>query len=576
MSRGHGQVRQSQVITTYGPGALIDLPNYAAIIAGLDTWPSTNKLDEIEDSRLSRLIQNITEVRAPRMYAPPPQPSEPWVEGQGIGAWTFPEWFIVQESNTNSDGSNMRSRRLVHRKALERNRYEGIPVVPTRFVRACPRGHVDDLDWVGFVHRDRERCTRQLTLNEQGTSGDLSDLIVRCECGESRRLYEATEIGQIPLGICRGKRPWLGLDTEEECSQPSRLLIRTASNAYFAQVVSALSLPDRGSAIERVVFDLRADLAYVDNQIELEFMKKKPEIAEKLEPFSDDEVLKAIEDFKQGRTTERPVKEAEIDAILAAPEGYGEDIPVNPNFHARRLPETAWRKPGSGVSVGIESVIQLHRLREVQALIGFTRLEAESRDIHGEYSTDVERADIAEEPRWFPAVENRGEGVFVHLNRAAVEAWLGRPRGSSANRLTATATRSLAAGPTQATSIPRRPLHHAAHARAPPDWVTVYAMRLPRQFHQRTHLRRKRRVWAAALHRHTRCRGNPRRVSPTSAPPRRTSLPRFGNRAAVLERPNLRPACSQRRLRAALAARRRLPRLRSDRRDVLRDAQRLP
>ena len=340
----------------------------------------------------------------------------------------FPEWFIVQESNTNSDSSNMRSRRLVHRRALdERRRFDGRPVVPTRFVRACPRGHVDDLDWVGFVHRDRERCTRQLTLNEQGTSGDLSDLIVRCECGESRRLYEATEIGQIPLGICRGKRPWLGLDTEEECSQPSRLLIRTASNAYFAQVVSALSLPDRGSAIERVVYDLRADLAYVDNQIELEVMKKKPDIAEKLEPFSDDEVLKAIEDFKQGRTTERPVKEAEIDAMLAAPEGYGEDIPVDPNFHARRLPETAWRKPGSDVSGGIESVIQLHRLREVQALIGFTRLEAEARDIHGEYSTDVERADIAEEPRWFPAVENRGEGIFAHLNRPAVEAWLARP-----------------------------------------------------------------------------------------------------------------------------------------------------
>ncbi|WP_420618555.1 DrmB family protein [Candidatus Poriferisocius sp.] len=427
MNRGHGQVRQSQVITTYGPGALIDLPNYAAIVAGLETWPTTDKLDEIEDSRLSRLLQAITEVKAPRMYAPPPQPSDPWAEGRGIGAWTFPEWFIVQEPDTKTDGSNQRSRRLVHRKALERNRYEGIPVVPTRFVRACPRGHVDDLDWVGFVHRNGERCNRQLTLNEQGTSGDLSDLIVRCECGESRRLYEATEIGQIPLGICRGKRPWLGLDTDEECSQPSRLLIRTASNAYFAQVVSALSLPDRGSAVERVVYELRADLAIVDSQIELEFIKKKSEITEKLEPFSDDEVLKAIEEYKQGRTTERSVKEAEIDALLAAPEGYGEDVPVNPNFHARRLPESAWRKPDSSVSGGIESVIQLHRLREVQALIGFTRLEAEARDIHGQYSTDVERADIAEEPRWFPAVENRGEGIFVHLDHAAIDAWLGRP-----------------------------------------------------------------------------------------------------------------------------------------------------
>ena len=71
--------------------------------------------------------------------------------------------------------------------------------------------------------------------------------------------------------------------------------------------------------------------------------------------------------------------------------------------------------------------MQLHRLREVQALVGFTRFEAETPDIHGEYDTDVERAAIALEPEWFPAVENRGEGVFVQLRADAVAAWTGRP-----------------------------------------------------------------------------------------------------------------------------------------------------
>ena len=32
--RGHGQLRRSQVITTFGPGALIDLPNESAIVPG--------------------------------------------------------------------------------------------------------------------------------------------------------------------------------------------------------------------------------------------------------------------------------------------------------------------------------------------------------------------------------------------------------------------------------------------------------------------------------------------------------------------------------------------------------------
>ena len=426
MSRGpDGQLRQSQVITTYGPGALIDLPEDAAIVGGLETWPNPSTLEEIVDPRLSGLLQSLTDVPYPRMYAPPPQPEEPWLAGRGIGAWRFPEWFVVHEAD-DGDG-RQRSRRLVHRKSLERGRFERRPVVPTRFVRACPRGHVDDLDWSGFVHGSGVRCGRQLWLDERGTTGDLADLVVRCECRKFRRLHEATEFDQRPLGNCRGKRPWLGLDTDEECNQPSRLLIRTATNAYFSQIVSALSLPDRGSAVERAVRELWDDLQIVENLAGLGFMKKKPNVTEKLLPFSDEEVMRAIEQVKRGDGSVRSVKEAELEALLSVPEGFGDDVPVDPDFHARRLPEAAWRRSESRLSGGVESVVQLHRLREVQALIGFTRFEAEVRDIHGEYDTDVERADIAVEPRWFPAVENRGEGVFVHLRQEAVGSWLERP-----------------------------------------------------------------------------------------------------------------------------------------------------
>jgi hypothetical protein len=69
----------------------------------------------------------------------------------------------------------------------------------------------------------------------------------------------------------------------------------------------------------------------------------------------------------------------------------------------------------------------LHRLREVLALVGFTRLEAEMPDINGEYESDVERAPLAAEPSWFPAVENKGEGVFVRLRAEAIRSWLERP-----------------------------------------------------------------------------------------------------------------------------------------------------
>src|SRR5262249_25877448 len=69
---------------------------------------------------------------------------------------------------------------------------------------------------------------------------------------------------------------------------------------------------------------------------------------------------------------------------------------------------------------------QLHRLREVLALVGFTRFEAITPDVNGEYESDVERAEIALDPTWFPAVENRGEGLFVLLRGEAVRSWLAR------------------------------------------------------------------------------------------------------------------------------------------------------
>lgn len=378
----------------------------------------------ISNPRLAQKLQIMTGVPEPRLFAPPPDSNDPRQPARCIGVWRFPEWFVVREESGGAEREQ--SRRLVHRKKLDdKSRFDGRQVVATRFVRACPKGHVDDLDWHQFVHGVEDNCRRQLWLDERGTSGDLADLVVRCECKKSRGLHEATVMELYPLGTCRGARPWLGRNSRESCTLPSRLLIRTASNAYFPQVVSVLSLPDRGTAVETAVTELWDDLQIVDGASDLAFLKKKPRIAEKLAPFGAEEVLAAIREAKSGKTGERPVKQVELEALLAVPEGFGDDVPVDPNFHARRLPDRAWRR--SRRSDGIAAVIQLHRLREILALIGFTRFEAVTPDIHGEYETDVERAQIALEPEWFPAVENRGEGIFVQLRAEAVKSWLGRP-----------------------------------------------------------------------------------------------------------------------------------------------------
>ena len=394
-------------------------------MAGIDGWGAS--LERIDEPRVRRTLSRMTGVKNPELRVPPtPDPTEYWrASPKGIDAYRFPEWFVVQEAPGAASASGSpdkpRSRRLVHRKHLDdRRKYDGRPVVATRFVVACPRGHVADLPWRYFVHGGTEPCLGQLWLDESGATGELANLRVRCSCGKSRSMTEANELGPKRLGTCTGVRPWLGPDARTDCDQFGRLLIRTATNAYFPLLVRALSIPNKRLAIDQKVADLWDYLDIVTGVAELGFIKRKPKVAAGLQGFDDAEVIEAIKRRRTGDAGDRSVKEVEIEALLAVPEGFGDDVPIDPNFHARKLRSG----PGSGrFREFIETVVQVHRLREVLALGGFTRLEAPMPDIDGEYRDDVERADISLDPSWFPAVENRGEGVLLHFSADAVHDW---------------------------------------------------------------------------------------------------------------------------------------------------------
>ena len=69
----------------------------------------------------------------------------------------------------------------------------------------------------------------------------------------------------------------------------------------------------------------------------------------------------------------------------------------------------------------------MHRLREVVALLGFTRIEPATKDVSGELDIGVQRADIARDISWLPACEHRGEGVFLQFNEEALRNWQSRP-----------------------------------------------------------------------------------------------------------------------------------------------------
>ena len=92
-----------------------------------------------------------------------------------------------------------------------------------------------------------------------------------------------------------------------------------------------------------------------------------------LEGLSDAEVWAEIQTRRGALTAQqKSVKAAELETLLATADEIGEDRPEGV-FYARTLPKAEWDQPGM---TGIEKVVLVQSLREVMALVGFTRFEA--------------------------------------------------------------------------------------------------------------------------------------------------------------------------------------------------------
>jgi Domain of unknown function (DUF1998) len=426
-AKPHGEVRQSQLITTFGPGSMLDLPRHSVLVSGLDYWSPG---DSISEPRLSQKVARALNVPAVELRSPPAADDDPLAPKTGVTVFQFPEWFITQDLEDDGNRPGSRTRLLVHRTAAPKGVYKDAnkksrTVVPIRFVRACRAGHIGDIDWYAFVHSGPSDCAaqqRQLYVDERGTSGDLSEVWIRCDCKVERSMVQAALLQNQALGCCDGARPWLGPFSKESCGEPNRLLIRSASNAYFSQLVSVISLPERDEVVQRAVDSVWENLEAAETIDDLRYERKKAKVKSALESLSDEEVFAEIQTRRGGPKIEKSVKQAELETLIAAQAELGDDRPEGV-FYARALPRNFWDEPWMAA---VERVILVQRLREVVAQVGFTRFESAAPDIEGELDMGVRRASIGRDVNWLPAFENKGEGIFLQFEDSKISNWLGR------------------------------------------------------------------------------------------------------------------------------------------------------
>lgn len=438
------ELRQSQLLTTYGPGAMVDLPDHSVLISGLDFWRMPTGIS-IDEERLQQRVCERLGLTSVTLRPPPAQSDgEGASEDAYIPAFVFPNWFVAQVELqwTGPGGRVYRTRPLIPGSQLIRNKWvdddrKPHPVVPVRFVQACERGHISDINWYAFVRNDFDTDrTGRLWLDEGGAGSDFSEIFIRCErTGKRRPLSDARIPDKAFLGRCGGQQLWLGEPSRERCNRNNRLLTRSASNAWFSQQISVISIPERDARLRQVVGEQFESLKKVSSLEMLRMLCSMLDVLqERLAGFDEAEVLAEIK-RRQAGSLEPPksIKRVELESLLAAEAGHIDEAPQG-DFYARARSLAALPKQLDGL---LERVVLVHRLREVTAQIGFTRFEPSitnidgelvDRERQGEGDLGVELAPLSrDQPTWVPALENRGEGVFLAFSRSAVEAWAARP-----------------------------------------------------------------------------------------------------------------------------------------------------
>jgi hypothetical protein len=104
-------------------------------------------------------------------------------------------------------------------------------------------------------------------------------------------------------------------------------------------------------------------------------------------------------------------------------------VPVTKDFKVSRV------APPQGYAAVFEETVLLERVREVRALLAFTRIESKGDFADAAYIDDGRETPLSRQsPEWLPASEVRGEGVFLRLKESALQAWETSPAAQSLER----------------------------------------------------------------------------------------------------------------------------------------------
>lgn len=433
-----GELRPSQILFSYGVGAVVDLPNLSAIVMGLEDWDDSRAI-ELGEERLLAAVRRQLGSQVKKLVSPPMPPedtsnSSPFDENARIGipVAPFPGWMVcprcrllapLQSGFFELKDNPYRpdQTRYLHKNCSKAQKAPA--VIPARFLVACKHGHLDDFPWRYFVHRGNSNCNGPLRLEEYGVSGAATDIVVRCDgCDTpSRRLSDAFgELGKKNMPCCRGRHPHLR-NFDDTCDQQMKSILLGASNSWFPITLSALSIPTESGKLEQLVQQYWTSLSKASSPQTLEAVLQALQAIGQLQELSK-YPLNDIWAIVERKTTGVVGANADVAKDLKTPE-WQIFSTANPAQNTKEF-QLRLVAPPTGYERWFSRVVLVERLREVRALIGFTRIQSpgdfvDAGEIPEDYRVDLSR----NAPRWVPTTEVKGEGIFLQVKESMIRVW---------------------------------------------------------------------------------------------------------------------------------------------------------
>lgn len=408
---------RSQFVLTYGPGSILESKNGPRIIPSLQFGLTREIIEqyELHDVRMANLLKKDLDKKNIGLFILPSYEVEKNGQKRFYRTFPFPKWKICHGTHESGnsilffDPSNDNNCPECGKKS---NSY-------VRFVRACPSGHLDDVNWNYIVHGHKSKVCK--TGYEWIASGSLiTDISIKCiDCGAEinfGKVYGKTF-------NCSGRIPENEFSENEfhkKCNQKMRIIPRQSNSLRLANTKTLLTIPKFDKRIHRLLnrSDIKPKIEValnlnnaqgLDKSTFLTFFSNediKNAFEEEINEQGDlNDFLEFVEQFYNSELTFDEVLKEEFEALSDNNykktehflKGSSKEIPFSIN--------------------NIEflfNVSPIHKLRTITVQQSYQRKPHPKKDTEGDFdNVDIGLDDVFSGKIWYPAFEGIGEGIFI-------------------------------------------------------------------------------------------------------------------------------------------------------------------